>query len=238
MEASDLGKHFSSRSIPDVNIDEFTLSKLSLFATTSLVASRPIQSFASHLACSNDVFIWMHSHGNDILVMQVEEFLCLSLDILDDTNASSREDDATISSISQVTSSVKAAESVSPLECQVVVWCLAHGSLKLEAIRYGGLDLAAPNIDTTSLITFFKLELTKLVVTARRGSSEGIATVVIVIFFDFVEAIEVLLIIIVISLSDLCGVASSCLIHKVSPLEDSLVFATSRDQEFLTLIVS
>lgn len=92
----------------------------------------------------------MHGHSHDIFMVQVEEVL-FSI-FLHNANTCCSENYTTIRRISQIASCVETSETVGPLECQVVVWSLAHDPLELEVVGCAILDLASPDVHAAALV--------------------------------------------------------------------------------------
>ena len=95
MEASDLCENLASRRTPHIDINKLALCERLLLSTTHIVL-RAIEPLSSHLACRYDVLIRVHRHGDNVLVMQVEELLLILINILNDTNTCCCKDNATI----------------------------------------------------------------------------------------------------------------------------------------------
>jgi hypothetical protein len=163
----------------------------------------------------------MHSHGNDVLMMDVGELLCVSVLVVDDTDTGSCENDLTVGVVSQVSTRVETSESMSPLKSQCVLRSFAHCSGHLEAIGDRGLYLTTPDVHTTSLVTFVKLDFTKAI----------LVSIITEAFFVCAVFLEVVLLPIIVGKS--LRLLSCFLIHEVLPLEDAFVFATGGDQELL-----
>lgn len=164
-------------------------------------------------------------------MMQVEELLLVRNFVVDDTDSSCCEDNISILSVPQISSSVETTEAVGPLERQVVGWCLSHGSLKDMVVRFARIDLAAPHIHATSLVSFVHHDLAEFVVSA--SSSKTIVIVVIVVLLASV-LVEVFLIFV---FGDQLRLLGSFCVHEILPLEDCLVLATCRDEVLLTYSV-
>lgn len=227
MEASDLSENFASRCTPDVDIDEFALSESLFLTSATRVARRAIELLASHLARGHDVFVGVHRHSDDVLVVQVEELLFILLHVLDYTDTSRGENDVTVGRVSQIAASIETAEPVRPLESQVAIRGLTHDPLELEIVWHTSIDLTTPDIDASALITFVHLNLTEffaadLIKAFVFGSCLTI----------FIKACFIFIV------SDGCGLGSSLIIHEVLPLEDCFVLATSGDQVLLAAVVS
>ena len=175
----------------------------------------------------------MNRHGNDVLMMQVEELLAGSLYVLHDSNTSCGKDNTAILGVPQVSSRVETTETVGPLEGQVVVWGFAHDRLDpLVGVRRAILDIPSPHVNATSLIAFLKLDLTEFIITCCRSSKVilSIKVVFAVILKSFFVAFSIRLCCI-----DLGGLLSCLLVHEILPLEDGLVFAASRNQPLLAV---
>ena len=119
---------------------------------------------------------------------------------------------------------------MSPFKSQITVWGLSHGTLELEVIWGTCLYLTAPNIDATSLISFFKSYFSKFVI------SSSIFTFKIV-FFIFTILIETIWIIVNFGISLSLRFSGGLSVHEVFPLEDCFVLASGRDNIFLTLSI-
>ena len=152
----------------------------------------------------------MYCHCNNVLMMHIEELLLFLLFIIDNTNTGSCEDDLTILIIAQVSSCIETSKSMCPFQCQIVFWCFTHGPGHLEAIRYTCIDLTTPNINTTSLITFFKFCFSEFFFTLN------FSTIIFECFCAFL-----------VGFSNYLRFLGCFTVHKVFPLENALIFSTS-----------
>ena len=159
----------------------------------------------------------MHSHGYNVFMVKVEKFLLVLVHILHYTYTGRRKYHASVCCISQVTTRIKTAEAVGPLERQVAIRSLSHSSQHLKIVRYTVINLTAPHIHATSLITF-----------VHSNFSEFIAFTKVIIIFAFCCSptfIETCIFIILVGYGGRLG--SPLFIHEILPLEDCFVLTAS-----------
>jgi len=96
MESINLRNDFHGSGIPDKNINKFSFA------------------FSSHLSSSDNLTVRMHSHSNDIILMQVKESLLIIIFVIDNTKSSSCKNYFSLSIVFEIVSSVETTESVSP----------------------------------------------------------------------------------------------------------------------------
>jgi hypothetical protein len=88
-------------------------SLLILASLVLLLSDCFVESFASHLASSNNVFIWMNSHCHNVFFVLVEELLHIIY--LHNTDTGSCEDNIVVRVISQISSGIETSESMGPV---------------------------------------------------------------------------------------------------------------------------
>jgi len=136
MEVVQVSEHLASRDLPHEDVNHLGLA------------------LGGHLTCGYDVLPWVESHADHVLFVGVEEILNISSLVHHDAKGGSGERYVVLVDIPQVSSSIKASETVCVLEFKVAFRLSAHQRIRfLVDIGSRSIDLTLEGFDGHGLVT-------------------------------------------------------------------------------------